>query len=82
MAKRKPLVNLKEGETENSFSLHVLHVPLTKIVTEMTIRITIYRDRGAYVLFVVYDTDDFILNGEEFIGDLEKHEKIKAVVVR
>ena len=55
---------------------------LNRIVTEMTSRITIYRDQGAYVLFVVYDTDDFILNDEEFIADLEKHEKIKAVVVR
>jgi len=25
MAKRKPLVNLKEGETENGLSMYVLH---------------------------------------------------------
>jgi len=25
MAKRKPFVNLKKGETENGFSMHVLH---------------------------------------------------------
>lgn len=55
---------------------------LNKIVTEITSRITIYRDQGAYVLFVVYDTEDFIVNDEEFTVDLEKHDRIKAIVVR
>jgi hypothetical protein len=55
---------------------------LNKIVTEITSRITIYRDQGAYVLFMVYDMDDFIANDEEFIADLEKHERIRVVVVR
>jgi 7-cyano-7-deazaguanine synthase in queuosine biosynthesis len=55
---------------------------LNKIVTEITSRITIYRDQGAYVLFVVYDTNDFIVNDEEFVADLEKHDRIRAIVVR
>jgi len=55
---------------------------LNKVVTEITSRITIYRDQGAFVLFVVYDTGDFITDDEEFIRDLERHEKIKAIVVR
>jgi 7-cyano-7-deazaguanine synthase in queuosine biosynthesis len=55
---------------------------LNKIVTEITSRITIYRDQGAYVLFIVYDANDFILTDEEFIVDLEKHDGIKVIVVR
>jgi len=55
---------------------------LNKILTEITSRITIYRDQGAFVLFVVYDNDDFIVNNEEFIRDLEKHDKIRVIVVR
>ena len=55
---------------------------LNRIVTEITSRITIYRDQGANVLFVVYDTDDFIVDDEEFVADLEKHDRIRAVVVR
>lgn len=55
---------------------------LNKIVTEITSRITIYRDQGAFVLFVVYDTDDFITDDDEFIRDLERHDGIKVIVVR
>lgn len=55
---------------------------LNRILTEITSRITIYRDQGAFVLFVVYDNDDFIVNDEEFIRDLERHEKIRVIVVR
>jgi hypothetical protein len=55
---------------------------LNKIITEITSRITIYRDQGAFVLFVVYDNGDFIVNDEEFIRDLEKHDKIRVIVVR
>ena len=55
---------------------------LNKIITEITSRITIYRDQGAFVLFVVYDNNDFIVNDEEFIRDLEKHGKIRVIVVR
>lgn len=55
---------------------------LNKIITEITSRITIYCDQGAFVLFVVYDNDDFIVNDEEFIRDLEKHDKIRVIVIR
>ena len=55
---------------------------LNKILTEITSRITIYRDQGAFVLFVVYDNDDFIVNDDEFISDLEKYDRIRSIVVR
>jgi len=55
---------------------------LNQIVNEISGRITIYRDQGAYVLFVVYDTDRFISNDKEFIADFERHEKIKVKVLR
>lgn len=55
---------------------------LNQINTEISSRITIYRDQGAYVLFVVYDTDRFIPNDEEFIAEFERHEKIKVEVLR
>lgn len=55
---------------------------LNRIVTEITSRITIYRDQGAFILFVVYDTNDFIINDDEFVYDFERHDKIKAIVVR
>lgn len=55
---------------------------LNKIITEITSRITIYRDQGAVVLFVVYDTGGFIADVEEFVRPLEKHEGVKAAVIR
>jgi len=55
---------------------------LNQINTEITSRITIYRDQGAYVLFVVYDTNRFISNDEEFISDYERHERIKVRILR
>jgi 7-cyano-7-deazaguanine synthase in queuosine biosynthesis len=55
---------------------------LNRIVKEITSCITIYRDQGAYALFVVYDTRDFIVDEEEFVRDFEKHDGIKAMVVR
>jgi hypothetical protein len=55
---------------------------LNQIITEITSRITIYRDQGAYVLFVVYDTDRFIRNDDQFRSAFEKHDRIKARVLR
>lgn len=55
---------------------------LNKIVTEITSRITVYRDQGAFALFVVYDTADFITDDDEFIRDFERHEGTKTIVVR
>jgi 7-cyano-7-deazaguanine synthase in queuosine biosynthesis len=55
---------------------------LSGIVKDITSRITIYRDQGAYVLFVVYDSDGFIIDDDEFIRDFEKHEKIRVKIIR
>jgi 7-cyano-7-deazaguanine synthase in queuosine biosynthesis len=55
---------------------------LTSMMREITSRITIYRDQGAFVMFVVYDTNNFIIDDELFINDLEKHDKIKVKVIR
>jgi len=41
-----------------------------------------YRAQGAYVLFVVYDCKDYISDDERFVEDFEKHENIKAIVIR
>ncbi len=55
---------------------------LNRIITDITSRITIYRDQGALVLFVIYDTNDFIKNDDVFVADLERHDGIKAIVIR
>lgn len=55
---------------------------LAEMVKEITSRITIYRDQGAYVLFVVYDSNGFIIDDDEFIRDFEKHEKIRVKIIR
>lgn len=55
---------------------------LRQIITEITSRITIYTVQGAYILFVVYDANNIILNDEEFISDLEVNDKIKVKIVR
>jgi len=55
---------------------------LNRIMTEITSRITIYRDQGAFVLFVVYDANRVIKDEDEFVRDLVKHDGINAVVVR
>jgi len=55
---------------------------LNQLVKEITSRILIYRDQGAYVLFVVYDTDDIISDDEKFNEDYEKYENIKVLVIR
>lgn len=55
---------------------------LNKIITEITSRITIYKDQGAYAIFIVYDNDKFIDDDCEFIRDLEKHEGIRVIIIR
>lgn len=55
---------------------------LNKIITEITSRITIYRDQGAHVLFVVYDADRVIYDEEKFIKDFVKHEGIYTIVIK
>jgi hypothetical protein len=55
---------------------------LNAIVTQISSRITIYRDQGAHVLFVVYDAADIISDDEKFVQDFEKHDGIYVVVIR
>ncbi len=49
---------------------------LNRMVTEMTSRVTIYRDQGACVLFIVYDPKRTITDDDKFIQAFEKHEGI------
>jgi len=55
---------------------------LNSVVTEMTSRVTIYRDQGACVLFIVYDPARAIVNDEAFIGDFEKHKNVWVGIAR
>jgi hypothetical protein len=55
---------------------------LNRITTEISSRILIYREQGAFVLFVVYDTDDYINDDEKFIYTIEKHDKVKVKIIR
>lgn len=55
---------------------------LNAIVTQISSRITVYRDQGAHVLFVVYDARDIISDDEKFAQDFEKHDGIYVVVIR
>lgn len=52
------------------------------LVNQITSRITVYRDQGAQVLFVVYDAADIISDDEKFSQDFEKHDGIYVVVIR
>jgi len=55
---------------------------LNRMITEITSRILIYQGQGAFVLFIVYDANDFIVNDEEFVRDLEIYNKVKIKIVR
>jgi len=55
---------------------------LNKIVTEITSRITIYRDQKAHVLFVVHDASNVIYDEEKFVRDFEKHEGVYTIVIK
>ena len=46
---------------------------LRRIVTEMTSRVMIYRDQGAWILFIVYDPNRTITDDEKFAREFEKH---------
>ena len=49
---------------------------LNHIQTEMTSRVTIYRDQGAWILFIVYDPKRTITDDEEFAKAFEKHDGV------
>jgi len=55
---------------------------LNSVITEITSRVTVYRDQGAKVLFVVYDNDHFIANDDRFKADLERHAGIRVQILR
>lgn len=55
---------------------------LNHIQTEMTSRVTVYRDQGAWILFVVYDPKRTITNDDEFMRAFEKHEGVWVGTVR
>ncbi len=49
---------------------------LNGIVTEMTSRVTVYGDQGAWILFIVYDPKRAITDDEKFGREFEKHEGV------
>lgn len=55
---------------------------LNSIVTEMTSRVTIYRNQGAWVLFVVHDPNRSIVEDQKFIDTFENYENIFVVLTR
>ncbi len=55
---------------------------LNHIQTEMTSRVTVYRDQGAWILFIVYDPKRTITNDDEFTKAFEKHEGVWVGTVR
>lgn len=55
---------------------------LNAIVSEMTSRVTIYSDQGAWILFVVYDPSRSITNDEKFVDVFEKHDGVSVGIAR
>lgn len=55
---------------------------LNSIITEMTSRVLIYRDQGAWVLFVVYDPERTVVDDRKFSRGFEKHEGIFVSLIR
>lgn len=55
---------------------------LNAIVTEMTSRVTIYTDQGAWILFVVFDPNRTISNDDQFIEPFTKHEGVWVGIAR
>jgi 7-cyano-7-deazaguanine synthase in queuosine biosynthesis len=55
---------------------------LNAVLTEMTSRVMVYSDQGAWTLFLVYDPKRTITNDDEFMRAFEKHEGVWVGVVR
>jgi 7-cyano-7-deazaguanine synthase in queuosine biosynthesis len=55
---------------------------LNGIQTEMTSRVTVYRDQGAWVLFIVYDPKRVITDDDKFTKAFEAHEGIWVGITR
>ena len=55
---------------------------LNGVQTEMTSRVTVYRDQGAWILFIVYDPNRTITDDEKFGKTFEKHDGVWVGIVR
>ncbi len=55
---------------------------LNSVQTEMTSRVTVYRDQGAWILFLVYDPKRTITNDERFGIAFQKHDGVWVGIVR
>ncbi len=62
---------------------HVTSKPsLRRVTSEMSSRVTVYRDQGASLLFLVYDPKRYILDDADFIQAFEKHDRVWVTVSR
>jgi len=55
---------------------------LRRVTSEMSSRVTVYRDQGASLLFLVYDPGHVIPDDAEFIQAFEKHDRVWVTVSR
>lgn len=55
---------------------------LNRIITEMTSRVTVYSDQGAWVLFIVYDPKRVIRDDERFSEAFARHEGVWVGIAR
>ena len=55
---------------------------LNGIHTEMTSRVTVYRDQGAWVLFIIYDPKRAVTDDDKFTKAFEAHEGIWVGITR
>jgi hypothetical protein len=54
---------------------------LNAINTEMTSRVTIYSDQGAWTLFIVYDPFHIIVDDDKFVAPFSKHQGIFVGII-
>ncbi len=64
------------------FKLLKSRTALNRLHTEMTSRVLIYRQQGAAVLFVVYDSGHAIQNDAVFVGTFEREVDVWVTLVR
>ena len=55
---------------------------LNTVITEMTSRVTIYLDQGAWILFLVYDPNRSIVDDDRFTEAFIRHEGVWVGVAR
>lgn len=71
-----------EGALFIEFKYPKSRARLNNTQTEMTSRVTVYRDQGAAILFVVYDPSRSIRDDAKFVATFERHENVWVAVVR